>query len=40
MALELDLAYKEVMQNIDNGKYKVLKNSEDIEKHIDNLKNI
>ena len=40
MALELDLAYKEVMQNIDDGKYKVLKSSEDIEKHINSLKNV
>ena len=40
MVLKLDLDYHEVMQNIDDGKYKILKSSEDIEKHINSLKNV
>ena len=40
MALELDLAYIEVTENIEKGKYTTLNSSNDIQKHIDSLKSL
>ena len=35
--LEMELAYKEAMREIERGEYKSLKSTQDIEKHIQEL---